>query len=286
LGSDWTKLYDDRGKTGAKQVAVDPDGNPWIIGYRNRIFKTDVSRGSWYKWVPVRGRAAQIAIGAEGSIFVLGLQTVKNGKDHPIFYYDKSMFKWVRHPGQGVKIAVSPKGYPWIVTAKRRVWRWGGESQKWVKMPGRPEEIAIGGDGSVFATDVKGRIWKWQEFTYRWFKLNGKAVKISVGPMGRPYIIKASGAVYWPENACPPPTNTPQWEKIPSKQADEKTKLCHDFKVQKGLARDISIGADGSLFVVGVDRQEYGFGVWEWKGADWIQMEGVSGVRIAVAADG
>jgi len=58
----WSKF----GTRGAKSISVDVDGSPWITDDDNAIW-----RWSGKKWSRVQGRARQIAIGADGSVFAL-----------------------------------------------------------------------------------------------------------------------------------------------------------------------------------------------------------------------
>ena len=57
------------------------------------------------------------------------------------------------------------------------------------------------------------------------------------------------------------------------------------WELEPGAARDIGVGADGSVWVVGTGAVPGGFGIWRWGGSDWSQVEG-GGVRIAVGPDG
>jgi len=57
------------------RLAIDPQGNPWVINTKNLIYKRD-NNGSWDR---VRGRATDISIGANGDVFVVSTNKVKNG---------------------------------------------------------------------------------------------------------------------------------------------------------------------------------------------------------------
>src|SRR5262249_6561245 len=41
-----------------------------------------------------------------------------------------------------------------------------------------------------------------------------------------------------------------------------------------GLARDVGVGADGSVWVVGANATAGGFGIYRWNGSGWIEARG------------
>ena len=57
------------------------------------------------------------------------------------------------------------------------------------------------------------------------------------------------------------------------------------WKRMPGLAKDIATGADGSIWSVGVNRVTGGFGIWKFKGNNWISVGG-GGESLAIAPDG
>ncbi len=52
-----------------------------------------------------------------------------------------------------------------------------------------------------------------------------------------------------------------------------------------GLAKDIGVGANGSVWITGTDATGGGYGIYSWNGSDWTRIDG-GAVRIAVAPDG
>ena len=52
-----------------------------------------------------------------------------------------------------------------------------------------------------------------------------------------------------------------------------------------GSARDIGVGSDGSVWVIGTDRRGGGYGIYRWNGSDWNRLEG-GAVRIDVDPEG
>jgi hypothetical protein len=57
------------------------------------------------------------------------------------------------------------------------------------------------------------------------------------------------------------------------------------FRLLPGAATDISVGANGSVWVVGTNGTGAGYGIWHWTGSGWAELGG-SAVRIAVGPDG
>jgi hypothetical protein len=52
-----------------------------------------------------------------------------------------------------------------------------------------------------------------------------------------------------------------------------------------GSAKDIGIGADGSVWVIGADERAGGYGVYRYNGSGWTKIPG-SGRQISVGPDG
>lgn len=52
-----------------------------------------------------------------------------------------------------------------------------------------------------------------------------------------------------------------------------------------GTARDIGIGADGMVWVLGITSYYGGYDMYWWSGADWVFSQG-TGVAISVARGG
>lgn len=99
----------------------------------------------------------------------------------------------------------------------------------WQQLPGTASDISVGADGAVWAigtTPVYGgfNILHWNASTWTWATVDGGAVRIAVGPDGNPWVVNSFGNIFhW----------VGHWQPFPS------------------LARDIGIGADGSVWIVG-----------------------------------
>lgn len=68
---------------------------------------------------------------------------------------------------------------------------------------------------------------------------------------------------------------------------DYQLALATDFQWRRvlGSARDIGVGNDGSVWVVGTDRRGGGYGIYHWNGSDWNRVEG-GATRIDVDPQG
>jgi hypothetical protein len=84
-------------------------------------------------------------------------------------------------------------------------------------------------------------------------------VRIDVDPFGIPWVIDHTDDIYQ--------LIAGRWIKRP------------------GYARDIGIGADGSVWVIGTTSGSGGHGIYRWNGSDWSRVHG-SARQISVDPDG
>jgi len=122
----------------AKRIAVDPQGNPWIV----------TSAGALSHLTPARVdaplKAIDVAVGANGAVWAIStdsrIHRLRNGAWEPI-------------SGAAVRIAVDPQGNPWVVNAGGQIWRFIGS--QWQLLEGSAHDISISSDGSVFIVSTK-----------------------------------------------------------------------------------------------------------------------------------
>ena len=143
---------------GGTRVAVDPKGNPWVVTGQNEIY-----RYNGKEWKQVQGKARDIAIGADGTVCVLGGKAQGGGYSP----YKWDGFNWKKLPGAGTRIAVDPKGNPWVVNKQNFIYRHDGK--KWHKMAGKGQDIAIGKNGTIGIIGTKTTnggyaVYLWDEF--------------------------------------------------------------------------------------------------------------------------
>jgi Tectonin domain len=193
-GSAWEAVDD-----GGARIAVDPDGLPWIVTSGGDIYRRVVNT-----WVHYPGRAQDIGVGADGSVWVIGTNRVGEGYDGGVFKLNGKV--WEPIPGGGVRIAVGPDGLPWVVNSVNEIFRYDGSS--WIELPGRGKDIGVGrSDGFtgpdssvwVIGNQPVGRTSDFGIYGFDgedWSQAPGGAVAISVGPNNAPWIVNSAGNIF------------------------------------------------------------------------------------------
>jgi hypothetical protein len=210
----------------------------------------------------VPGRAKDIGAGSDGSVWVIGTDAVGAARDFGVHRWTGRT--WETIDGGGVRIAVDPDGRPWVVNSAGQIFQRIGT--QWTLQPGLATDIGIGADGSVWVigTNPVGAghdfgVFRWNGSS--WNPVDGGGVRIAVDRAGNPWVVNSVGQIFQR-------TGT-QWTRQP------------------GLATDIGIGADGSVWVIGTNPVGAGqdFGVFRWNGSSWDGVDG-GGVQISVDKDG
>lgn len=182
-GDGW---YEQRGS--AVRVDVDPRGRPWIVNDNHEIWRLD--RGRWER---IAGAAHDIGIGADGSVWVIGVSERSSGYG----IYRLGRYGWIEHAGSGVRIDVGPDGMPWVINDEDRIFRL--EGSQWRRIPGSARDIGIGADGSVWVIGADERAGGYGVYRYNgsgWTKIPGSGRQISVGPDGAPWVVNRDGYIY------------------------------------------------------------------------------------------
>jgi hypothetical protein len=212
------------------------------------------------EWRMQVGAANDIAVGSNGTVWSISNTTTAGG--YKIQFWAGS--NWNTVEGGAVRIAVDPKGNPWILNDRNQIFK--RELNRWVLMPGSAIDIGIGPEGSVWVigTDenIMGggdkRIYKFMNGN--WQVVNGGGIRISVAPNGQPFIVNNGGQIY-------ERLNDGNW------------------KLYSGAAKDISVSANGSIWVIGIELMNGSFVINKWTGLAWEQVEG-GGTQIAVDPQG
>jgi len=100
----------------AIKIAVEPDGNPWIIASPT----SDIYKRIGSTWQQVPGQAFDISIGANGSIWRIGLNVV-GGAGNSMSRWNGS--DWEPVDGGATAIAVAPNGLLWHVNRSGDIFR-------------------------------------------------------------------------------------------------------------------------------------------------------------------
>lgn len=188
--------------------------------------------------------AIDVAVGADGVLWYIG-------PDGSIYREGTKM------PGGGVRIAVDPKGTPWVVNAGGQIFRWTGSA--WQQMPGSAAtDVGIGANGTVWVAGAGGVLFRWNPSTNSWVQLpSGAGVRVSVDRNGNPWVVNSSNQIWQHTGSA--------WKQLP------------------GAGRDIGVGADGTVYVVGMGAVQGGSGVWRWIPSEnsWTPEPGAAGTSVA-----
>jgi hypothetical protein len=183
-GTDWTKI-----SGSAVRIDVENNGNPWVVNSLGEIFKRD---GSSWKLLP--GKARDIGIGAEGSVYIIGRTAEAGG--YGIYKWNGS--DWTKISGAGVRITVDHTGTPWIIDSAGSVYKRNGNS--WKAMPGVGLDIGAGPNGSVFLIGNKTAaggghsIYQWSGSD--WVEVQGGAEFVDIGSGGSPWVVNDSKRIF------------------------------------------------------------------------------------------
>jgi Tectonin domain len=207
-------------------------------------------------WRQVPGSAHDIAFGADGSRWIIG--NTANAGGYDIEYWNGG--GWTAVDGGAVKIAVGPSGDPWVVNSIHQIFhRAGGASGSWQGLPGNANDIAVGRNGSVWIvtnTSAPGGYSPAYWNGSGWTVIAGGVTKIAVDPQGNPWAINSINQIFRLANGT--------WQGMPNQ-----------------TATDISIGADGTVYILGTAPIPASYGPLRWDPSQstWIRMDdnGASG---------
>jgi len=265
------------------RIALEPSGLPWGVDAESRVLQY---LGGY--WKPFGGTARDIAIGAEGSMWIVQMDGVPA-------QWDRRAREWrpAEPATKAARIAVDPEGKPWIVAGDGSVSRHDGKT--WVATPGvEAKSIAIGPEGSVYAAGVDKRPWRYDRTAKRWEYINGDVAAIAVGPRGQPWVATSQADIYassfFEEQREAPPVQIAATATKPPSPAGtaaiatskEPLGISSFQLIRNFTGRDIAIGNDGSVFALAFDGT-----LARWNNAQnrFLVFPGVFS-RIAVAADG
>tara|TARA_R110000868_G_scaffold47491_9_gene155699 strand:- start:1146 stop:2429 length:1284 start_codon:yes stop_codon:yes gene_type:complete len=194
----------------------------------------DASAGRSAKWDLVPGEATDVAIGTDGTTYVIGM--TKAGGGYEIFKRAKTAKRWTKMSGAATRLAVSDNE-AWVVNETGQIFSQSGS--KWRRIPGpAAQDIGasakgvwiIGVDGSIHFRDGN-----------RWQNVAGSAKRIDIDQNGRPWVVNDKGDIYVHDN-------NRKWEKLP------------------GTAVDIAVDIPGAAIIVGTNGKTYLF---NGKKRDW-----------------
>jgi hypothetical protein len=107
-----------------KRIAVDPQGNPWIVDFNGHIWH--LVNGSFQELSS--GLARDIAVAPNGTVWVIGTNSL-NGS-FQVYSWNGST--WTANPGSGNEIDVAANGDPVVNGSDGKVWIMnGGANSGW-----------------------------------------------------------------------------------------------------------------------------------------------------------
>jgi hypothetical protein len=240
-----------------------------LVGSRRELGEDDrVAMSTLYpRWGIVGGGARDIAVGGEGTAWVVGTHQVPGGYSIRMRQDDA----WSTVRGGAVRIAAGPTGNAFIVDdegAIRERLAWNGQ---WMKYPGCARDIAVGDNGALWVigcTRIGGgySIHKWNGAS--WDRAPGAGVRIAVDSKGKPWIVNIDDKIYRFSSANPA---SGEWQQMPGNGTDIAVDP-HDYAYV--------VGTDQEVYVWNEQREDRG---WNIPGrAAWVRV-GLGGARSVAA---
>lgn len=139
------------------RVAVGPGRhNAFVVNKSTRVFQYVQSgnsgRGGW-RTLP--GRAMDIGVGADNTMWVVGTNT--EGGGYGIYRWNAKTRRYTKIPGSALKISVDGAGNAWVVNKYKQIYAYNGS--RWLRQPGAALDIGCGAEGThwVIGANKVGR---------------------------------------------------------------------------------------------------------------------------------
>ena len=228
----------------AYKIAVAPDGVPWVVTAQGGIWRWPSK--STPGFTQVTGGASAIAIGGDGSVYIVGGAPANGLFNNSIYKWNGS--SWTEVGGTAMTVAVEPLGTPWALTSTGVVWRLNGDSRVgWAQVPGdlKMTHLAIGAGGQVWASgsdDVGGgnhTTYQWDG--QKWVGTNAQTRRVGVAPDGRPWFVTAQFGA-WRGEPQPAPMGlfgkvTPPPPPPPPPAAGPNDDICWKVTTTRGVGK-------------------------------------------------
>lgn len=169
-----------------KTIAVGPDGDLWFIGLDTGVFRRDRSTGKILEYGNARG--TDISVGRDGTAWLCYYLTGFTYRG--IWRWNAITEHWEEIEGYGSRISAGD-GDPWHIGEDNSIYKW--TLGKWRQIEGWAEDIAVSANGEAWHVGRDNKIYFWA--LNRWWPVVGEAKRITVGPRGWPWIVMENGTI-------------------------------------------------------------------------------------------
>lgn len=192
--------------------------------------------------------------------------------------------QWERIPGEGFDVGVSPNGTTWLIGSGHSIHRWNGRA--WDRMSGEASRIDVDGSHNAWVVNEAGEIHRWTGSD--WSPVAGSASDIGAGgnaiwAVGRTPVVGGFNIMRW---------NNGSWQNIPggavridvnqAGQAWVVNNAGDAFRwngttwvgARGKQGRDISVGSDGSVWMLGWDNVGSGYPIYRLINSTWTLVDG------------
>jgi hypothetical protein len=178
-GQQWTRV-DGYGV----RVAVESDGDPWVVNSSNEIWR--FVNGTFEKQP---GEAKDIGVGGGGgndSVWIIGT-------DNNVYRWSQN--DWQKVPGSnGVAISVDQLGAPWVVNDQHKIYHW--VNNEFVLQNGEAKDIGAGSNVWIIGTDNA----LYQRQGNDWKSLGGSGVRVSAGAPNTAWVVNDANEIFRYQN--------------------------------------------------------------------------------------
>ncbi len=189
------------------------------------------------KWVKIGGKATDVAVGSDGTVYVIGVKKISAKGGYEIFKRAKTDRKWTKIKGAATRVAVMGT-QAWVVTLDGQIFSEAGPN-KWQKIPGpAAQDIGASAKG-VWIVDTNNKIHK-REGT-AWKSVPGFATRIDIDQDGRPWALSRKDTIFVHDNR-------EKWQKIPGNAIDVAADI---------PGATVAIGKHGKTFVYNMGKKNW-----------------------------
>ena len=216
LANKWSKIEGDFDLTNIVKVDVDSDGTPYVV---------TSSGDMWYlscdhKWMRLPGCGTDIGVGRGKEVFKTGCDQREGGygiyrlfckgsckcSEKGCMRYRNNVHKhqgddkkcyWFRIDGAGIRIDVSPTGYPYAIKSDGNLWGYDGTDWNSIPVAASAVDLTVSNEGALFYTTAAQGIYRvYDESNGSYTLLNGSGNAITVGPYSQPFVTGSDNHVY------------------------------------------------------------------------------------------